>query len=138
LVLGITISIVLRINMNCLVPFPKWLQLLERIKCFRQNLKDTYGRSNFSILFGQLFGQHLTAKLHSNEYVFRCLSNLCSQGSLNTIDMIDHDTVPTDEVMQTHCMLVRHSMGAVPVSRYHSHDILDDGPFILYDVCQNA
>jgi hypothetical protein len=60
LVLGSTRSLLFRIDIHSLAPFPKQSQLPERIMDMGRNEKHTSRWSHFSVIFGQL----LPCKLH--------------------------------------------------------------------------
>ena len=46
--------------------------------------------------------------------------------------MINHVIVDSDNVIQCDCMALRHPQGPIAEWPQNLHDVLDNGPFILY------
>jgi len=113
LVLGSIRSLVIRIDINSLVPFPKRSQLAKRIKNVCRNKKHTHRWRDFGIVFGQL----LSRKRHSEVSIFLPLGFLLSQSSQNAIHIIEHVIIDGDNMMQCDCMSFRHPQS--PVSESH-------------------
>jgi len=127
LVLGSKGCLVLRIDIQSLVPLPDWSQRPERIEDMCWHAKNTCWCSHFSIIFGQLMlSQH-----HGEEQVFLPLSLLLGKSSHNAIHMNEHCIIDCDNMMRCDCMSLPHPQGPISEWSQFFHDILDNGPFIL-------
>jgi len=119
--------LILRIDINSLVPLFTRSQLPKRIEDNCRDEKHSHRWSYCRVVFVQI----LSSSLHSEEQVIITWILLLRQSSHHAVHRIKHVIVHCDHAMKTDYMPLLHPEGPISNRPQYFHDVLPNGQFIL-------